>query len=787
MNSKLNLSGIGAKLWLLIGIALLGTLALAGVAINSARTAMLDEKSLATKHVVETAHGIVAGFHQKSVAGAISEADAKTQAAAALKALRYEGQEYFWINDMQPRMVMHPMKPELDGKDLADSKDPAGKRLFVAFVEEVRRNQAGYVNYLWPKPGLSEPIAKVSYVKGFAPWNWVIGSGIYLDDVETAFWASARQLGLVVVGVLLLLGIAGWAIARSIVRPLRSAVEVANAIADGRFDSSIAAGSNNEIGRLLTALDRMQSQLRARIESDRVTLESNRRILQALDSTSNCIRICDKAGQIVYINRALGEKLRVLEPRLKEQIAGFDAGQIIGTTIGQFYADPAAALARLAALTDTVRTNLTIGGREFSVVTNPIRDQDGNTVGSVGEWVDRTDELAAEREISRVVRAACAGDFSQLITTDRFTGFYRDTSDGINQIITTTEKGLQDIAGVLGAIASGNLTERIHATHHGLFDKLKDDSNTTVTNLTEIISKIKEASQTINVNSQEIAAGNLNLSQRTEQQAASLEETASSMEELTQTVKQNAENSKQANQLAIGASQVAVKGGEMVAQVVGTMASINESSKKIVDIISVIDGIAFQTNILALNAAVEAARAGEQGRGFAVVASEVRNLAQRSASAAKEIKSLIGDSVDKVATGTKLVESAGETMGEIVTSVKRVSDIIAEITAASQEQSSGIDQVSQAITQMDQVTQQNAALVEQAAAAAESMRDQAAAMAQVVSVFVVEATGHTAPAATPPRTAPTKGSGSMPTLKPAPRSAAKPRAASASSDEWEEF
>jgi methyl-accepting chemotaxis protein len=257
----------------------------------------------------------------------------------------------------------------------------------------------------------------------------------------------------------------------------------------------------------------------------------------------------------------------------------------------------------------------------------------------------------------------------------------------------------------------------------------------TLQQLTGIVRGIKASTDMISTASHEIAAGNEDLSSRTEQQASSLEETASSMEELTSTVLQNAENAKQANQLAAGASDVAVKGGEVIGQVVRTMSSINESSKKITDIISVIDGIAFQTNILALNAAVEAARAGEQGRGFAVVAAEVRTLAQRSAAAAKEIKQLIGDSVHEVDSGTRLVDEAGKTMEQIVSAVKRVTDIMSEIAAASQQQSSGIAEVNQAITQMDQVTQQNAALVEEASAAAESMKQQAQQLVQAVAVF----------------------------------------------------
>ena len=315
-------------------------------------------------------------------------------------------------------------------------------------------------------------------------------------------------------------------------------------------------------------------------------------------------------------------------------------------------------------------------------------------------------------------------------------------------------------------------------------------------NLARTVSQIRMGTDTIATASSEIASGNLDLSSRTEQQASSLEETASSMEELPSTVKQNAANSRQANQLAVAASPGAVKGGSGVSQVVDTMGAINSSAKKIVDIIGVIDGIAFQTNILALNAAVEAARAGEQGRGFAVVATEVRNLAQRSAAAAKEIKALIGDSVEKVDAGSKLVAEAGTTMDEIVDGVKRVADIMAEITAASQEQSDGIEQVNQAVSQMDQVTQQNAALVEEAAAAAESLQDQAKNLAQAVSVFRVDASSYAGVQAEAPRRTVQSTAKRAPIAAPAkktslaaperkPATPVKP--ASSGDGDWEEF
>ena len=344
-------------------------------------------------------------------------------------------------------------------------------------------------------------------------------------------------------------------------------------------------------------------------------------------------------------------------------------------------------------------------------------------------------------------------------------------------------------------VADGDLTGQIvvHSKDETgqLLQALKDMNE----GLVKIVTQVRLGTDTIATASSQIATGNLDLSSRTEQQASSLEETASSMEELTSTVKQNADNARQSNQLAMTASEVAMKGGSVVSQVVETMGSINDSANKIVDIIGVIDGIAFQTNILALNAAVEAARAGEQGRGFAVVAAEVRNLAQRSASAAKEIKTLISDSVDKVNVGSRLVNDAGTTMQEVVESVRRVTDIMGEITAASQEQTDGIEQINQAVMQMDQVTQQNAALVEEAAAAAEALQDQASNLLQVVSVFKLDART-VMPQAAPIHASPTRPSINAPAtrLKSVPPRVAKSVPAvigkqpvAAAGGEWEEF
>jgi methyl-accepting chemotaxis protein len=506
----------------------------------------------------------------------------------------------------------------------------------------------------------------------------------------------------------------------------------AEQISLGNFNNQIPSTTNKN---LLSSLSVMQNNLSDNLEKINLTATEGLRIKAALDAVPMSLRIADKDGNLVYLNAALINTLKRSKDEWRKKIPDFDADNLLGKSAGIFYDDSQTFISSLKNLRLQKETDMVVGGRNLKVILTPILNANGELEGTVGQWIDKTDELRTQAEMSQLVNAAAVGDLSHRINLEGKTDFFYDLGESINQMLVTTDSVISETVSALERIANGDMTHTIDTEYQGTYGVIKDNANLTVARLTDIVTQIKSVAGAINVSASEISAGNIDLSQRTEEQASSLEETASSMEQMASTVKQNAENAKQANMMANEASEVAIKGGQVVGEVIYTMEQINASSKKIVDIISVIDGIAFQTNILALNAAVEAARAGEQGRGFAVVAAEVRSLAQRSAAAAKEIKQLIGDSVDKVAGGTKLVEEAGKTMDEIVSAVKLVTDIVNEIAAASQEQSAGIDQVNNAITNMDEVTQQNAALVEQAAAAANSMEQQTQSLIDSVAVF----------------------------------------------------
>lgn len=484
----------------------------------------------------------------------------------------------------------------------------------------------------------------------------------------------------------------------------------------------------------LASQEREQAQQKALEKATR----ENTRIRFALDKVSTNIMIADEKYDIIYINQAVQNMFAKCADQLRQVMPHFDANHLLGVNIDSFHKHPQHQRQMLATLRDTYKTQIQLAGRSFRLIANPIIDADQQRCGTVVEWADVTNEVAAEQEIADIVIQAAAGDFSGRIQLEGKEGFFLQLGQSLNRLLEITSEGLEDVAEVLSAIAEGDLTHRIDKEYQGTFLRLKEDTNQTVEQLCRIVGQIKESTDAINTAASEIAAGNNDLSQRTEEQASSLQETAASMEQITSTVQQNADNARQANQLAIGASDVAERGGQVVSDVVKTMQMITSSSRQIEEIITVIDSIAFQTNILALNAAVEAARAGEQGRGFAVVATEVRNLARRSADAAKEIKALINKSVETVESGSHLVTDAGHTMSEIVTAVKRVTDIMAEISAASDEQRSGIEQINLAITQLDEVTQQNAALVEEAAAASEAAEEQARNLAEAIAFFRVD-------------------------------------------------
>ncbi|WP_374502192.1 methyl-accepting chemotaxis protein [Pseudoxanthomonas sp.] len=564
---------------------------------------------------------------------------------------------------------------------------------------------------------------------------------------QAGYSTNIKAIGLLVVVAMLLAIAAAALITRSIVRPMADVMGVADAVARGQLDRQIVIDDRSELGDLLGSMQRMQTQVKAVIaaQGEMAARHDEGRISYRMDDTA----FPGEYGRMVRDTNALVASHIAVKLRLVEVMQRYAIGDL-SIDMDRLPGEKA----QLTQAMDATKANLS----------------------------------AINAEIKRLAAAAASGDFSQRGDIDKYQYDFRDMIGGLNQLMETTDGNLAELSTLLQAIARGDLTARMEGDFHGVFATMRDDANATVSQLTDIVGGIQMAALSINTAAGEIASGNSDLSRRTEQQAANLEETAASMEELTSTVRQNAESARQANQLAIGAAGVASQGGEVVGKVVTTMTDIEQSSKKIAEIISVIDGIAFQTNILALNAAVEAARAGEQGRGFAVVASEVRTLAQRSANAAKEIKDLIENSVSKVADGSALVHQAGATMGEIVASVQRVTDIMAEISAASQEQSAGIEQVNQTITQMDEATQQNAALVEEATAAARSMEEQAQALSESVAVFKLQAASSqpvrtpaaAAKPATPPRVSP------MPQAVIRKPVARKPEPALADGD-WQEF
>ncbi|MBB3802224.1 methyl-accepting chemotaxis protein [Xanthomonas arboricola] len=781
------------RLMLAFGIVLLimlvqGIIAYSGLASLNNVTRDLAGNTMSSVREAGDLRGMLGEYRNASYQNLVRASDAVKQ-EAKVRAKRLNGEIEATIKGY-PRLIESPQQKKLFDVFVADWKKAAASYASVDEMVELNLPDDAVDTFVGETRTLHNK-AKDSLAALIAEDNLLAQAA---KTKAEKVHATSVTLTLLV----LLIGIAGglglaFLFARAIVRSMRGAVSTATEIAGGKLDGQINVQGQDEVAELMRSMQRMQRDLKERIERDRTIADENLRIRTALDKSSTGTFITDPDRVMIYANDAFKKIVAQYESSIRLASPEFDANKVIGQHISYLGLSDATVRKAIAALE---RDGVTSFEERFGEVVlaqtvTGIKNEHGENTGEVCEWRDRTIEVQVEEEVARIVRAAASGDMSGRVETDGKQGFFLQLAQQLNGLLDANAASIEQISSLLSALSRGDLTVRMHGQFSGVFAQMRDDANATAEQLADIVGRIKSSSTAINAAAGEIASGNTDLSHRTEQQAANLEETAASMEELTSTVRQNAESARQANQLAIGATGVASQGGEVVSQVVTTMSGIEASSKKIADIISVIDGIAFQTNILALNAAVEAARAGEQGRGFAVVASEVRTLAQRSAGAAKEIKGLIDDSVHKVAEGSALVRKAGATMADIVASVQRVTDIMGEISAASQEQSAGIEQVNQTITQMDETTQQNAALVEEATAAARSMEEQAGHLAEAVSVFKLD---EPAAVATQARVRPvaSRPVGVKTAAKPAPRTAATsarpatPQAALADGN-WQEF
>ena len=581
----------------------------------------------------------------------------------------------------------------------------------------------------------------VHFFKSTKISTWLYGSVLF----STIFMALAAVLlvsGVSVSAVSSLL-FAGAALAlvgglintHNTVKPLRYLSGQMEDISNGDYFKWTDITRPDDLGDLMRNVFATQVRLAFDVMDARERAVEGERIKVALDNVSANVMVADADYNINYVNETIKKMFETAEHDIQKDLPDFRASALLGSNIDIFHKNPAHQRAMLDALTSTYEAHLKIGGRSMRVIANPVVDKNGRRIGTVAEWDDRTQEVAIEEEVTELVIDAQSGNLRTRLSTDNKRGFFKQLAINLNNMLDVLDATFSDINHVMSTLRQGDLSNTIDRAYDGIFGEVKDNVNGTIEKLKEIVNEIRESSAQIDSTAGEIATGNHNLSSRTEQQAAALEEVASSMEEITSTVKQNADNAAHANTLATDAGNTADQGGQVVEQAVHAMTEINQASTKIAEIIGVIDEIAFQTNLLALNASVEAARAGEQGRGFAVVATEVRNLAQRSATAAKEIKELINDSVKKVQNGSELVNESGQKLQEIVTGVKKVKDIVAEIAAASSEQASGVDQVSTAITSMDDLTQQNAALAEEASAASTNMSEQAQVMSNQMQFF----------------------------------------------------
>ncbi len=510
-------------------------------------------------------------------------------------------------------------------------------------------------------------------------------------------------------------------------------IKTLSELMEGNFKNWLTFDIGGEVGKILHLLKSVQILIgHNHNKSNEVAVVQ--RYANALENVYSSVLLLDTNNEIIFFNKSFAKLIDQADKRFLEAVPGLDTKNLLGKRVNLFFDIPDFKTTFNKRINTVIKIDTSVNGCPVRLRVSPIVNDKGDNLGSILEW-DQFQDLITEDSVRQVVESAKSGDLTQRVNVENMQGCVLSLSQGVNELLTVCGTVINDVSQVMSAMSQGDLSYKIEGKYKGAFKELKEYVNGSISQITTVIDDITDSANLVRTGSQEIALGNMDLSKRTNQQSSSLEDTASSMEEITSIVKQNADNALQANDLASGVRAEAEVSGDVVNKAIEAMSEISGSSEKMATIIGTIDEIAFQTNLLALNAAVEAARAGEQGRGFAVVATEVRNLAGRSAEAAGEIKLLIEASVEKVASGSKLVNESGETLTQIIESVSKVNNIIAEIADSSREQSLGIDQANQAIAKMDIMTQQNAVLVKEAANASTGMDVQAGRLGELVGFF----------------------------------------------------
>ncbi|MGI2260176.1 methyl-accepting chemotaxis protein [Shewanella sp. GXUN23E] len=560
-------------------------------------------------------------------------------------------------------------------------------------------------------------------------------------------YAAKQRLYWILALSLLVGSLAFWAmlaVLRDVLSRLHQVVAIFDGIKEGNFHQLIDVSRQDELGRVMRALEDMKVTLAQAAITEKRQRDEILKVQQALNQVNTSIMMADNDRNIVYMNRAAKSLFGNIRDKVSKSVSGLKGADIESMNMDMFHTAPKHQQELLANLTHPHKSHVKIGEYGFNLTAAPVFGEEGERMGTVVEWVDVTEQIASEEDIEHLIEAAGQGDLTQRISLDGKSGFYLDVASKLNRLMEQISSAVDETARVLDALACGELRKTVKGNFQGVFGKLQQDANTTGKKLTDVVCKLREVASAVTLGADEIAAANRDLSARTELQSANVEETAASMEQMATGLKSTSEISRNANELTQNTTRKASDGTNVVNNAIEAMRAIDESSQRIAEIITVIDEIAFQTNLLALNASVEAARAGEQGRGFAVVAGEVRSLAQRSAAAAKEIKHLISDSVERVKTGSELVNDSGSKLEQIRDSIGELANMIAQIDINAREQANGVEQVSVAVCQMDTSTQQNAAMVEQTANASAIMADQAKHMMSLLSYFSFDTTQATA-------------------------------------------